>query len=322
MSRKYSRRKLKKDIICYFLSFGLMLSLITLSLSALGYYSLLSVHGVTHTAERVDYYDYLKSEMMQQAYDMAIPYGVDEIVTVYNNKKDATKTEVTTSEETLAEETTQIKQVTKSNVEIEGIVFLDEVFSVDKIQSDVENNLKAKVYGKEFTIKTDEMEKKLLETVQKSKKDLTDEEKESLNAYSAQVMEVYKSKIPLPTLPIIVKGINVFSKIIWFTIPISILVGLLCIFAIMSMRTETYRGLRFVAYGVLGAGITLTTVCAAMISNGSIYRLNISNAYMRRFFTYLLGHEMLMQVFAGVVMLVCGGIMVYAIARIKFRGRV
>lgn len=311
MSSKYGRRKIKKDIICYFLSFILMLSLIMLSFSALGTYSMFSIHGVTYTADRIDYYDFLKSEMMQQAYDLAIPYGLDEILSI-KNEENAIE----------GEETSEIKQVTKNNVEIEGIVFLDEIFSVDKIQNDMENLLKAKVDGKTYTIETEEMEKKLHQLVKTAKKDFSEKEESSLNAYSEQLMEIYKSRMSFPTLSLIVKGINFCAKVIWIIIPVCIFIALICIFIIMSMRTELYRGLRFVAYGVLGAGITLTTVFAAMISDGSIYRLNISNAYMRRFYTFFIGHEMLMQVFFGVLMLLAGAIMVYSIARIKFRGRV
>ncbi len=310
MSRRQSRRKLKKDIICYFLSFILMNSLIVLSVASLGTYSMFSIHGVTHSAERVDYYDYLKSELMQQAYDMAIPFGLDEVLKTKNEQSSAN------------EETTEVKQVTKNNVEIEGIIFLDKVFSVDEIQNDVENYLKAQVEGKTYEIHTEKMEKRLYDAVKKEKKQLTSEEEQSLEAYTTQLMELYKTKIPFPTSWLLVKGIQLASKVIWFAIPISILTTLLSIFLIMSMRTATYRGLRFVAYGILGAGATLTTVCAAMISDGAIYRLNVSNAYMRRFFTFLLGHEMLMQVFSGIVMLVLGVILIYAIARLKFRGRV
>lgn len=314
--KRYNRHKLKKDIKCYILSFILMLSLISLSLVSLGTYSMMSVHGVLNAANRVDYYDYLKSDMMQQAYDMAIPFGIDQILKKSEVKE---KESETTGAE---EESTEKKLVTKSNVEIEdGIIFMEEVFSVEKIENDVKAVLKAKLDGKDYEVDTKQMEDKILELVKKESKSLSAEEEQSIQAYSEQLMEVYKSKVVLPSLPIIVWGIQFFQKIIWFVVPISLFVSLLCIFLIMSMRTETYRGLRFVAYGTLGAGATLATVFAAMISDGSIYRMNISSAYTRRFFTFLIGHEMLMQVFAGILMLLSGAIMVFTIARMKFRGR-
>ena len=48
-------------------------------------------------------------------------------------------------------------------------------------------------------------------------------------------------------------------------------------------------------------------------------KFNISDAYMRRFFTYYVGHEFLMQVIMGIILMVIGVILVFIISRKKFR---
>jgi uncharacterized membrane protein YidH (DUF202 family) len=77
--------------------------------------------------------------------------------------------------------------------------------------------------------------------------------------------------------------------------------------------------MRYIAYSVLGAGATLLTVFSALISNGFIYKFNISDTYMRRFFTYYIGHEFLMLVFVGIGLIVMGVLLVLIISRKKYK---
>ena len=98
-----------------------------------------------------------------------------------------------------------------------------------------------------------------------------------------------------------------------------VLIAIVCIFYLIASRRYVYHGIRYVAYSVIGAGITLLTVFAAAISDGSIYRFNISDVYMRKFFTYWIGHEMLMQVFAGIGFLIAGALLIYMVIRQKVR---
>lgn len=298
-------KQVKKNIISYLLSFLLMISLISLSLISFGSYSMFSIHGIEHSCEKVGYYICLKSEIMQSAYDLAIPYGLDQTFLKKETKK------------------TNSKQKVIITRYIDGnIVFLDDVFSEEKIREDVNTVIQAKVQNKAYQIDTSNLKTKINDKAKKELGKITKNQQESLDEYTKKIEEIYRKKMVIPSIGYIARGVQLVNKVIWFVIPLSILLIFLSIFLLISIRSVLYKGLRFVSYGILGAGATLAVVGAAAISNGAVYKYNISNAFMRRFFTFFVGHEMLMQTLCGIGMLIVGAILVFITARMKFRGRI
>ena len=196
---------------------------------------------------------------------------------------------------------------------------LKKVYNSKQIRQDVYNVFKAQLAGVEYEINTDDIEQKLLNNVVENHGQLDAKQQESFDVYSEKVQGYYKSKMIIPTSEYIAKMINYSNRIALIGIPVAIFIAIMCMFFLISTRRRTYHGLRYVAYGFFGAGITLLTVFAAMISNGAIYKFNISDVYMRKFFTYWIGHEMLMQVFVGILLNLVGGILIYMVYRQKFR---
>lgn len=278
----------------------------SLSLIAFGNYSMFSLHGVENTCNRIEYYSFMKSELMQAAYDLSIPFGLDKVLKDDGKVKD----------------NKQKKQKKQSVSKDGGIVFLEEAFSEDKIKKDVMAVTKAQIAGKTFKADVQEIKTKVYEETEKKLGKVTQKQKQCVDEYSKQLGELYQKKMAIPGIAYIAKGINIVNKARWFVIPISIFLILLSIFLLISMRNTTHRGLRFVSYAFLGAGGTLTTAFAAMISDGAIYKLNISNAFMRRFFTFFMGHAMLIQIFYGIGMLIAGAVLVAVISRMRTRGRI
>lgn len=276
MSRQSKRTA--RVIARYIITFVLMLCLMGISLLGYGKYSMLSVHGVVHSCERVEYFEDICKEMKNEAYYLGIPYGI-------------------------------------SKKELSG------VFDKKEVTKDIVNIIVAKKKGDIPRIDSYDVRKKIEENVAAKNGTLTEEQKKSLNAYITQVERMYQKKIVIPGIDYIVEMIRVTDKVAIIGIPVLLLLAIICIFYLISSRRYVYHGLRYVAYGFLGAGITLVTVFAGLISDKSIYRMNISDVYMRKFFTFWIGHEMLMQVFAGIGFLLAGAVVVYLVIRRKFRRR-
>lgn len=192
------------------------------------------------------------------------------------------------------------------------------VFNTQQIRKDMVDVFEAQMNGKTNQINTDKISEKITYNVEKQiKRKISSEEKVSLQAYISQVEDMYRKKMTIPGSEYIAKVSNLWTNVTTVGIPVCVLIVVLCIFFLISMRTYLHHGLRFVAYGVLGAGVTLLTVFSALISNAFIYKFNISDVYMRKFYTFLLGHEMLMQVFAGIGFLLAGAIIIYVVYRQK-----
>lgn len=197
--------------------------------------------------------------------------------------------------------------------------YLDGVFTNKQIRSDMYDVLSAQVQGESYTVKTEQIKAKITENVEEKLGKLTDQENESLQQYMNEVEKMYQEKMIIPGSEYIADMINLNTRIALIGIPVFVLIAIVCIFLMISIRKYWHHGLRYVVYGVLGAGITLLTVFSAFISNGFIYKFNISDPYMRKFYTFFIGHEMLMQVFVGIGLLLAGFIMIYIVFRQKVR---
>lgn len=265
-------------IVRYVITFVLMVCLIGISLLAYGKYSMLSVHGVVNSCERVKYFEDICEEMETEAYHLGIPYGI--------TKK-----------------------------EIKGI------FVEKDIRRDVTNTIATMKNENTPRIDTYDLRKRIEEKIETKEGKLNEQQKESLNNYIFQVESMYQEKIYIPGIDFIVQLIRITDKIILIAIPLLLLIAIICIFYLISSRRYVYHGLRSIAYSFIGAGITLVTVFAGLISDRSIYRFNISDVYMRKFFTFWIGHEFLMQVFAGIMLLMVGALFVYLVIRQKSRIR-
>lgn len=196
---------------------------------------------------------------------------------------------------------------------------LKDVFTKKQVRADMLTVLRNQIAEEKPLIKTYDIRNKISENVVKQYGELNATEQRSLQTYITEVEKMYQKKMVIPGSDFITEAIRMSTKVALVGIPLAILIAILCTFLLISIRKYAYHGLRFVVYGVLGAGITIVTVFAAMISNGFIYKFNISDVYMRKFFTYYIGHEMLMQVFAGIGMLLAGAILIYVVIRQKFR---
>lgn len=197
---------------------------------------------------------------------------------------------------------------------------LNGVFIRKNAMRDLMATLSADINEEKAVINTSYIKTKITRNIKEQYKGkLTDEQQKSLDEYINKVEKMYQKKMVIPCSEYIAKMINIFTKLFLIGIPVCVLIAILCMFYLVASRSKTYRGMRYIVYGVLGAGVTLLTLFAALISSGFIYKFNISDAYMRRFFTYYLGHEFLMQVIMGIILMVIGVILVFIISRKKFR---
>ena len=276
MSRK--SKQSTRAVIRYFITFVLMVSLVGISLMAYGKYSMLSVHGVINSCERVKYFKDICGEMETEAYYLGIPFGI--------TKK-----------------------------EIKG------VFEEKEVRQDVTNIIVSMKNGNKPRIDTYELRKRMEEKITAKEGSLNPKQKESLSAYISQVENMYQRKVYIPGTDSIVNMITIADRIVLIGIPLLVFIIIISIFYLIASRRYVHHGLRSVAYSFIGAGITLVTVFAGMISDRSIYRFNISDVYMRKFFTFWIGHEMLMQVFAGIMLLMTGALLIYLVIRQKSRVR-
>lgn len=195
---------------------------------------------------------------------------------------------------------------------------LENVFQESGVKTDVIKVLNEAVENKTEIINIGEIERRIRANVEKQEGKLNAEETKSLNVYIKKVQDMYEKKLHYPTEKLMAELINRSTKIAWIAFPLSVVIGIFCIFYLIVSRHYAYHGIRYVVYGIMGAGALITVGFAAVISNGTVYHFNVTNSYMKELYVYWVGHPLLMGVIFGIGFLVVGLIGIFIVYRQKY----
>ena len=195
------------------------------------------------------------------------------------------------------------------------------VFKSEEVKDDVVKTLDEKVSGEKEIIDVGEIDRRIRTNVEKKEGSLTADQTNSLNVYIKKVQSMYMQKLHFPTEELMATIINKTDSLAWIAIPLAIVIGFFCAFYLIVSRHYAYHGLRFVIYGILGAGALITVGFSAIVSNGSFYNYNLTDSYMKDFYGYYVGHVMLISVIYGIAVLVIGLIGIFLVYRQKYAVR-
>lgn len=195
------------------------------------------------------------------------------------------------------------------------------VFQDVEVKNDVEKVFSERLNGVKEIVDVGDIDRRIRTNVEKREGKLNLSQTKSLNAYIKKVQSMYMEKLHYPTEKVMVDAINKTNNLAWIAIPLSVVLGFFCIFYLIVSRHYAYHGIRYVVYGVLGAGLLITVGFAAIISNGSIYNYNVTNAYLKAYYVYYIGHPLLICVIFGIATLVLGLIGIFIVYRQKYRIR-
>lgn len=195
------------------------------------------------------------------------------------------------------------------------------VFKSEEVKDDVVKTLDEKVSDEKEIIDVGEIDRRIRTNVEKKEGSLTADQTNSLNVYIKKVQSMYMQKLHFPTEELMATIINKTDSLAWIAIPLAVVIGFFCAFYLIVSRHYAYHGLRFVIYGILGAGALITVGFSAIVSNGSFYNYNLTDSYMKDFYGYYVGHVMLISVIYGIAVLVIGLIGIFLVYRQKYAVR-
>lgn len=195
------------------------------------------------------------------------------------------------------------------------------VFKAKEVENDVSKTLDEKINNEKEIIDVGEIDRRIRANVEKQNGGLSADQTNSLNVYIKKVQDMYMKKIHFPTEKVMVEVINKSTTIAWIAIPLAVVIGFLSAFYLIVSRHYAYHGLRFVIYGLLGAGALITVGFSAIVSNGSFYNYNLTDSFMKDFYSYYVGHVMFISVIYGIGVLVLGFIGIFLVYRQKYAVR-
>lgn len=195
------------------------------------------------------------------------------------------------------------------------------VFKQGEVKNDVIKTFDEKLYSEKEIIDLGVIDRRIRENVKKKEGSLSASQNNSLNVYIKKVQKMYMEKLHFPTESQMVNLIKYTNTLAWIAIPLAVVIGFFCAFYLVVSRHYAYHGLRYVIYGVLGAGALITVGFAALVSNGKFYNYNLTDSYLKDFYGYYVGHVMLMNVIYGIAVMVLAFIGVFIVYRQKYAVR-
>lgn len=192
------------------------------------------------------------------------------------------------------------------------------VFKQEEVKTDVVKTLDEKLSGDKELVDIGEIDRRIRENVEKKEGKLDPDHTNSLNVYIKKVQEMYLKKLHFPTEDWMATIIKKTDSLAWIAIPLAVVIGFFCAFYLIVSRHYAYHGLRFVVYGILGAGALITVGFSAIVSNGSLYNFNLTDSFMKDYYGYYVGHVMLISVIFGISVLVIGLIGIFLVYRQKY----
>ena len=192
------------------------------------------------------------------------------------------------------------------------------MFDKENVKADVEKVLDEKLNNEKNIIDESDIERRIRANVEKKEGSLSAAQTDSLNIYIKKVQKMYVEKLHFPTESLMVTVINKTTDIAWIAFPLAIVIGFISAFYLIVSRHYAYHGMRFVIYGLLGAGTLITVGFSAIVSNGTFYEYNLTNSFMKEYYGYYVGHLMLIEVIYGIGLLVFGLISIFLVYRQKY----
>ena len=197
-------------------------------------------------------------------------------------------------------------------------VCLKGVFQESEVKTDVIKTFDEAVEKNKAIIDIGEIERRIRANVEKKEGKLNAKQTKSLNVYIKKVQDMYMQKLHYPTENMMAQLINSTTSIAWIAFPLSIVIGIFCAFYLIVSRHYAYHGIRYVVYGIMGAGALITVGFSAIISNGEVYNFNITDSHLKEFYVYYVGHPLLMYVIFGIGVLVFALLGIFLVYRQKY----
>lgn len=195
------------------------------------------------------------------------------------------------------------------------------IFKTSEVKSDVIKTFDQVLYGEKSIIDFANIEKRIRTNVEKKEGTLNEKQLASLSAYIRKVQKMYSEELHFPTEKQMAYIITKTDKLIWIAIPLAVLIGFFSAFYLIVSRHYAYHGIRFVVYGLIGAGALITVGFSALVSNGSLYEFNLTDSFMKDYYGYYVGHVMFIEVVYGIGVLVLGLIGIFLAYRQKYAVR-
>ena len=195
------------------------------------------------------------------------------------------------------------------------------VFKTGEVKADVIKTFDQVLYKEKNIIDFGNIENRLRANVEKKEGSLNDKQLASLSEYIKKVQKMYSEELHIPTEKQMAFIITKTDKLAWIAIPLAVLIGFFSAFYLIVSRHYAYHGLRFVVYGLIGAGTLITVGFSALVSNGYLYNFNLTDSFMKDYYGYYVGHVMFIEVVYGIGVLVLGLIGIFLAYRQKYAVR-
>ena len=157
---------------------------------------------------------------------------------------------------------------------------LEGVFELSRIREDAEGFITASYNGITYEADTAELEQELVKRVSGlftgSDMEITEETRNQISEYAADVAEIYKKGIELPFMSYITMAKSYFQLIFWIGMAVCLVLSVILMILCVNLYHWPHRGLRSIAHAFGGAAVMCFAAPFALYISGFYKGVHIS----------------------------------------------
>lgn len=202
---------------------------------------------------------------------------------------------------------------------------LDQVFTEEQVQREIEIQLKAHLDAREDSVDTqflqEEMQKRLEEFLEEQNIPLGQAHQESMEELVRIVENIYAQNMDLPLMEAYLWGRQKVERIFPWALGILLVLGGFCLSLLWGLQRTTGKRSTYLAYSFLGGGLLLSVLPGLILARETLQRIQIAPESLYSFVSGGGNRILTHMVFAGLGLLFLGGFLAFAGKRYEPNGK-
>ena len=198
----------------------------------------------------------------------------------------------------------------------------DNVFTLDETYAEGNALIRANLDEQDYIPKTSNAVDRLVSNINiyltQNNLTVTSEQQENIVTFANVVSDEYAKNLSVPYIKYYTSLRNISLKLIYFGVPLLLMLSAFAVFLLMKTQKWIHRSLRFIAYSTLSASLMTAGFPIFLLVTGPYKHLNVTPEYFYNFIVHYITESLFTFVYISLLLFV---ISIAVITVIRFKKR-
>ena len=182
------------------------------------------------------------------------------------------------------------------------------VFTLEETSAEGKALIQADLAEKDYTPNTSKVVDRLVTNInlylKRNNLTVTTEQQANITTFANDIGNEYANNLSLPYITYYTSLRNIFLKLVYFGVPLLLLLSAFAVSLLIKMQKWIHKSLRFVAYSTLSASIMTAGFPIFLLVTGPYKRLNVTPEYFYNFIVHYITESLFTFIYISVLLFV------------------